>query len=141
MSLFEKNFLNFGRWTTSMNSSSNSFEKISIIFCVIAFIQLIGLWSLYIIGFAQGKTYISPTTFAILAPLFFALSLVSILLPQLTKLKVGGIEADIEKTTLVPLERVKELKLETSVKLIPSSNIMTQKVGIETEKGKKARNP
>jgi len=133
---------NLERLQTSLSSLRlKTLERISKFFCVIGFIQLIGLWILYIIGFSQGKTYISPTTFAILAPLFFALSLVSILLPQLTKLKVGGIEADIEKSTLIPLERVKGLKLETSGKLIPSSNIMTKKFGIETEKGKKARNP
>jgi len=131
---------NLERLQTSLSSlRSETLETIGKFFCGIGFIQLIFLWIIYIIGFAQGKTYISQTTFAILAPLFFALSLVSILLPQLTKLKVGGIEADIEKTTLVPLERVKELKLETSGKLIPLSNIMTQKFETEAGKGKKAR--
>ena len=84
--------------------------------------QMVGLWILYAAGLKYEKV-ISETTFEVLLPLFFAFTLVSFLLPQLTKLKVGGLEADLEKTTLEPLEGTKGLKLETSGTLTPSSNI------------------
>ena len=86
------------------------------------------------VGLKDGKEIVSPATFGVLAPLFFAFILVSLLLPQLTKLKVGGLEAEIEKATPEPLEGPKGLRLETSETLVPSSNI-TPEPGKEEERG------
>jgi hypothetical protein len=61
-----------------------------------AAIQLIVLWVLYL----NHKPDISTKVLAALVPLFFSLIFVSLLLPRLSKFKIGGVTAEVGSTGL-----------------------------------------
>jgi Flp pilus assembly protein TadD len=112
---------------------SKNLEKMGVFLAGLAIVQLVGLWLLYTKGLPSNKP-LGETVFGILAPLFFAFTLVSILLPQLTKFKVGGLEADLEKAKLEPSKGLQGIGLETSWNLTPLSNI-TPEPGREDMRG------
>ena len=118
---------NLERLQTSLSGRrSRTLEIIGKVLAMLGSVQMIVLWALYIIGSIHGKKIIEDTTFAVLAPLLFALTLISFLLPKLTKIKVGGLEADIEKTRPEGLEATMGLRLETGGTPTASSNIILE---------------
>ncbi|MEK6570672.1 MAG: tetratricopeptide repeat protein, partial [Bacteroidota bacterium] len=70
---------NLERLRTSLSGRrSKTLQRLGITVGSLAIIQLIGLWILYLVGLKDGKEIVSPATFGVLAPLFFAFILVSL---------------------------------------------------------------
>jgi tetratricopeptide (TPR) repeat protein len=68
-------------------------KRLSFSLAIVSAIQLILLWILFL-GHWAG---VSPKMFATLNPVFFGMILLSLLLPQLSKFKLGGITAEVAK--------------------------------------------
>ena len=96
----------------------------------LAIVQLAVIWVLYLTRWAD----ISTKMFAVLVPLFFGMILLSLLLPQLNKFKIGGITAEISSKS-EHLEGVKELQIEKEVSSLPVSIIAPDTVVSDVGQG------
>jgi hypothetical protein len=68
-------------------------KRLSISLAILSAAQLVLLWCLFLAHWSG----ISPKMFATLNPVFFGMILLSLLLPQLSKFKLGGITAEVAK--------------------------------------------
>ena len=96
-------------------------------------ILLLILWALFVFSAKVNSTMLMTLT-----PLLFGFIVVFFLLPQLSKLKLAGLEAEVEKMTPEPLEGPKGLRLEPGGALTPSSNIAPEP-GRERVEGRAAK--
>jgi hypothetical protein len=84
----------------------------------LAVVQLAVIWVLYLTRWAD----ISTKMFSVLVPLFFGMILLSLLLPHLSKFKIGGITAEISSKP-EHFDGLKEQQIESGVTFLPVSII------------------